>query len=163
MLRQRNHRVRHRQRRPRNISRNGGPIKAPDDIAFDSKGLLYVTEFLNARVSTMTPEGKAEVLIANVPGANGITDLSRSDLHGRMPSRGARGGTVSRWPPPKVLVQGLDLANALSVGPDGMLYFPQLAKGEVCRVSPDGGPWSASSTVWRCRPRSSSTITGICW
>src|SRR5271155_421371 len=55
------------------VSRNGDPVKAPDDLAFDSRGLLYVTEFLNARVSTITPEGKAEVLIADVPGANGIT------------------------------------------------------------------------------------------
>lgn len=124
----------------KNINRNGGPIKAPDDLAFDSKGLLYVTEFLNARVTTMTPEGKVDVLVDNVPGANGITihhdrifmDECRPEARVVELFRDGRA--------PKVLAQGLDLANALSVGPDGMLYFPQLAKGEVCRVSPDGGP-----------------------
>ncbi|MGO9062701.1 MAG: gluconolaconase [Candidatus Binataceae bacterium] len=124
----------------RNISRNGDPVKAPDDLAFDSRGLMYVTEFLNAQVSTITPEGKAEVLVADVPGANGIT-VFRDRIFMDECRPEARVVELFRdGRPPKVLAQGLDLANALSVGPDEMLYFPQLAKGEVCRVSPDGGP-----------------------
>ena len=124
----------------KNVSRNGDPVKAPDDLAFDSRGLLYVTEFLNARVSTITPEGKAEVLIADVPGANGIT-IFRDRIFMDECRPEARVVELFRdGRAPKILAQGLDLANALSVGPDEMLYFPQLAKGEVCRVSPDGGP-----------------------
>jgi sugar lactone lactonase YvrE len=122
------------------INRNGGPVKAPDDLAFDSRGLLYVTEFLNARVMTMTPGGRAEVLIDNVPGANGITiyrdrifmDECRPDAQVVELFRDGRA--------PKVLAEGLELANALAVGPDEKLYFPQLGKGEVCRVPLDGGP-----------------------
>lgn len=124
----------------KDVSRNGGPIKAPDDLAFDSRGLLYVTEFFNARVTTRSPEGKVEVLIDNVPGANGITiyrdrifiDECRPDARVVELFHDGR--------PPKVLVSGLNLANALAVGPDGMLYFPQLATGEVCRVALEGGP-----------------------
>jgi len=123
-----------------NVTRNGGPIKAPDDLAFDSRGLLYVTEFFNARVVTRSPEGKVEVLIDNVPGANGITiyrdrifmDECRPEAQVVELFRDGR--------PPKVLVEGLELANALAVGPDEKLYFPQLGKGEVCRVGLDGGP-----------------------
>ncbi len=122
------------------VNRNGDPIKAPDDIAFDSHGVMYVTEFLNARVMTRSPQGKIEVLIDNVPGANGITvyqdrifmDECRPEARVVELFRDGR--------PPKILVQGLELANALSVGPDGMLYFPQLGKGEVCRVALEGGP-----------------------
>ena len=33
------------------ISPVGGPIVAPDDIAFDSRGVMYVTEVMSARVS----------------------------------------------------------------------------------------------------------------
>ena len=124
----------------KDVNRNGGPIKAPDDIAFDSHGVMYVTEFFNARVMTMSPQGKVDVLIDNVPGANGITtyrdrifmDECRPDARVVELFRDGR--------PPKVLVEKLDLANALAVGPDGMLYFPQLGKGEVCRVPLDGGP-----------------------
>ncbi|HKD69194.1 MAG TPA: hypothetical protein VKB84_20305 [Candidatus Binataceae bacterium] len=124
----------------KDVSRNGGPIKAPDDLAFDSNGTLYVTEFLNARVMTMSPAGKTEVLIDNVPGANGITihqdrifmDECRPEARVVELFRDGR--------PPKVLVKDLELANALAVGPDGKLYFPQLGKGEVCRVPLEGGP-----------------------
>ncbi len=114
--------------------------KRPTTSPSIPEGLLYVTEFLNARVSTITPEGKAEVLIADVPGANGIT-IFRDRIFMDECRPEARVVELFRdGRAPKVLAQGLDLANALSVGPDEMLYFPQLAKGEVCRVSPDGGP-----------------------
>jgi sugar lactone lactonase YvrE len=123
----------------KDVNRNGDPIKAPDDIAFDSHGVMYVTEFLNARVMTMSPKGEVDVLIDNVPGANGVTihqdrifmDECRPEARVVELFRDGR--------PPKVLAQGLNLANALAVGPDGMLYFPQLATGEVCRIPLDGG------------------------
>ena len=124
----------------KDINRNGGPIKAPDDLAFDSKGLLYVTEFLNARVTTMTPEGKVDVLIDNVPGANGITVYRDRIFMDECRPEAEVVELFHDGRAPKVLASGLELANALSVGPDEMLYFPQLGKGEVCRVSPNGGP-----------------------
>jgi sugar lactone lactonase YvrE len=124
----------------KDVNRNGGPIKAPDDLAFDSRGIMYVTEFLNARVMMMSPQGKIDVLIDNVPGANGVT-IHRDRIFMDECRPEARVVELFRdGRPPKVLLQGLDLANALAVGPDGMLYFPQLAKGEVCRVPLDGGP-----------------------
>ena len=40
----------------RTISPVGGPIVAPDDIAFDSHDVMYVTEVMNARVSALCSE-----------------------------------------------------------------------------------------------------------
>ena len=98
-----------------------------------------MTEFLNARVVTRSPAGRVEVLVDNVPGANGIT-IYRDRIFMDECRPEARVVELFRdGRPPKVLVQGLQLANALAVGPDGKLYFPQLATGEVCRVPLDGG------------------------
>src|SRR5213080_1203960 len=55
------------------VSPVGGPIVAPDDLAFDSRGVMYVTEVMSARVSARTPDGQTRVIADNVPGANGIT------------------------------------------------------------------------------------------
>src|SRR4029434_10096084 len=55
------------------ISPSGGPIVAPDDVAFDSHGTMYVTEVMSARVCARTPDGKTRIVNDNLPGANGIT------------------------------------------------------------------------------------------
>ena len=40
---------------------------------------------------------------------------------------------------PRVIAENLPLPNALSVGPDGKLYFPQIAAGEIWRCPLEGG------------------------
>src|SRR5262245_36420324 len=55
------------------VSPVGGTIVAPDDIAFDSRGVMYVTEVMNGRVSAHTTDGQTRVIADNVPGANGLT------------------------------------------------------------------------------------------
>ena len=55
------------------ISPVGGPIVAPDDIAFDSHDVMYVTEVMSARVSARSKNGDVRVIADNVPAANGIT------------------------------------------------------------------------------------------
>src|SRR5580658_5414876 len=55
------------------ISPMGSEIVAPDDLAFDSHGNIYVTEFMDARVSVRGVNGASRVLRDDVPGANGIT------------------------------------------------------------------------------------------
>src|SRR5258705_13825678 len=55
------------------ISAKGGVIVAPDDVAFDPRGDLYVTEVMDARVSVLGADGRTRVLRDDVPGANGIT------------------------------------------------------------------------------------------
>ena len=51
----------------------GGPVVAPDDLAFDSHGAMFITEVMSERVSTLEPNGKVSVIADNVPVANGIT------------------------------------------------------------------------------------------
>ncbi len=120
---------------PEVISPLGGAIVAPDDVAFDSHGTMYVTEVMSARVCRRTPAGEVSILADNLPAVNGITchqdrlfvDEFRG--HGRI---------LELYPyderPPRVIVDDQRGPNALSVGPDGKLYYPLVPLGEVWRV-----------------------------
>jgi len=121
------------------ISPVGGPIVAPDDLAFDSRGVMYITEVMNARVSARTADGQTRVIADNVPGANGITAYQdRLFMDECRP-----GGRLFELYPdgraPRLIAADLPLPNALSVGPDGHLYFPEIAAGEIWRVPLGGG------------------------
>ena len=121
------------------ISPVGGPIVAPDDIAFDSRGVMYVTEVMSARVSARTPDGKTRVIAENVPAANGITAYQdRLFMDECRP-----GGRLFELYPdgraPRMLADNLPLPNALAVGPDEQLYFPEIAAGEIWRIPLTGG------------------------
>ncbi len=121
------------------VSPVGGAIVAPDDIVFDSRDNMYVTEVMNARVSRRTPKGEVEVIADNVPAANGITaHQDRLFMDECRP-----GGRLFELYPdgrePRLIAEDLPLPNALSVGPDGWLYFPQIAAGEVWRCPIEGG------------------------
>ncbi len=121
------------------VSPVGGPIVAPDDLAFDSRGVMYVTEVMSARVSARTPDGQTRVIANNVPGANGITCYQdRLFMDECRP-----GGRLFELYPdgraPRLIADNLALPNALSVGPDEQIYFPQIAAGEIWRVPLAGG------------------------
>jgi DNA-binding beta-propeller fold protein YncE len=121
------------------ISRIGGAIVAPDDLAFDSHGTLYATEVMSARVCARSPNGEVRIIADNVPAANGITayqdrlfmDECRPD--GRLFELFADGRA------PRLLAEHLPLPNALSVGPDGFIYFPAIGANEIWRVPLAGG------------------------
>ncbi|CAM4190509.1 Gluconolaconase [Novosphingobium lubricantis] len=121
------------------VSAADGLIVAPDDVAFDSHGNLFVTEVMSARVSALRPNGAVDVIAADVPVANGITVhadrifMSEFNPEGRILELDPQGGQ------PRQIASGLMMPNALCMGPDGMLYFPLVPLGEVWRVSPDGG------------------------
>ncbi len=121
------------------ISRIGGPIVGPDDLAFDSRGTLYLTEVMSERVCARSPNGDVRIIADNVPGANGITAW-----HDRLFMDECRhdGRLFELFPDgraPRQLADKLPLPNALSVGPDGKLYFPAIGANEIWRVSPEGG------------------------
>lgn len=121
------------------ISPMGGEIVAPDDVAFDPRGDLYVTEVMDARVSVLGADGRSRVLRDDVPGANGITFhqgrlfIDECRIGGRLLELDLGGGA------PRVLLENLPLPNALEAGPDGLLYFPLIGANEIWRVDPDGG------------------------
>ena len=122
------------------ISPLGGPIVAPDDVAFDSHGTMYVTEVMSARVCARTPDGKVRIVADNLPSANGIT--IHQDRVFIDEFRG--GGRIFELYPydgraPRLIADGLRGPNALMVGPDGKLYFPLVPNGEVWRVDIETG------------------------
>src|SRR5262249_49146064 len=121
------------------ISEMGSEIVAPDDVAFDPRGDLYVTEVMDARVSVIGGDGRSRVLRDDVPGANGITFhqgrlfIDECRMEGRLLELDLSGGA------PRVLLENLPLPNALEAGPDGFLYFPLLGSNDIWRVRPEGG------------------------
>jgi sugar lactone lactonase YvrE len=125
--------------RVENVSAKGGDIIAPDDVAFDSRGNLYATEYYDGRVSVRGVDGRTRVLRDDVPGANGITVhrgrlfINECRVGGRLMELDLNGGA------PKVLLENLPMPNAMEVGPDGMLYYPVIGLNEIWRISPEGG------------------------
>ena len=117
----------------------GSAVVAPDDLAFDSHGVMYITEVMSERVSARLPDGSLRVIADHVPVANGITthgdrifmDEMRPD--GRLLELYADGRT------PRVIAEHLNFPNALAMGPDDCLYFPQVVDGEIWRVPVAGG------------------------
>ena len=122
------------------ISPLGGPIVAPDDVAFDSSGTMYVTEVMSTRVCARTPDGTVRVIADNLPGANGITVHQDRVFIDEF----RRGGRIFELYPrsgraPRLITDDLRGPNALMVGPDGKLYFPLVPQGEVWRVDIETG------------------------
>jgi len=121
------------------VSAADGPIIAPDDLAFDSHGNLFVTEVMSARVSAIRTNGTVDVIAADVPVANGVSVhgdrifMSEFNPEGRIWELYADGAA------PRLIASGLMMPNALCLGPDGMLYFPLVPLGEVWRVAVEGG------------------------
>ncbi len=121
------------------VSPVGGPIVAPDDLCFDSRGMMYVTEVMSARVSVRTPDGQTRILVDNVPGANGVTCYQDRLFMDECRPGGRLFELFPDGRAPRLLADNLPLPNALSVGPDGQLYFPEIAAGEIWRIPLGGG------------------------
>ncbi|MBI3796696.1 MAG: gluconolaconase [Deltaproteobacteria bacterium] len=121
------------------VSPVGGAIVAPDDIAFDSRGVMYVTEVMNGRVSARTADGQVRVVADNVPAANGLTAYQDRLFMDECRPGGRLFEVYPDGRAPRLLAADLPLPNALSVGPDEQLYFPEIAAGEIWRVPLAGG------------------------
>jgi len=120
------------------ISPVGGPIVAPDDLAFDSHGVMYVTEVMNARVCARMPNGDTRIVSDGLPGANGITVwrdrvfMDECRPQGRLFELYPQSGQA-----PRLIADNLPLPNALMVGPDNCIYFPEIG---VCGSKLFGSP-----------------------
>lgn len=122
------------------VAANGGPITGPDDVAFDTRGRLYATEVMSARVSRRHPDGRVDFVADDLPSANGITVFNgRLFIDEHRPG----GRLFELYPdedrPPRLIAAELDGPNALAGGPDGRLYFPLVPRGEIWRVDPETG------------------------
>lgn len=121
------------------VSPQGGPIVAPDDLAFDSHGTLYATEVMSARVCARSPDGDLRIIADNVTGANGIT-IHRDRIF--MDECRPGGRLWELFPDgraPRQLADNLPLPNALQLGPDGNIYFPVLGDNAIWRIPVNGG------------------------
>jgi sugar lactone lactonase YvrE len=121
------------------ISAQGSDIVAPDDVAFDASGDMYVTEYYDGRVSVRSSDGTSKVVRDDLPGANGITFhqgrlfIDECRIGGRLMELDLNGGA------PKILVENLMMPNGMEVGPDGKLYYPTLGTNDIWRIDLDGG------------------------
>ena len=121
------------------ISPMGGTIVAPDDLVFDEKGNLYITEITEARVSMIAPDGTTRVIQGEMPVSNPITWhqgrlIAGECRHGgRIMELDRNGGA------PRIILDDAPSPNAFEVGPDGKLYFPAMSTNEIWRIGLDGG------------------------
>jgi sugar lactone lactonase YvrE len=121
------------------VSPRGGAIVSPDDLAYDSKGVMYVTEYLNQRVCARTPNGEVRVISDQVPGANGITVYQDRVFVDECRAGGRLLELFGDGRAPRLMADGLAMPNACAVGPDGRLYFPEVISGDIWRVPLNGG------------------------
>ena len=116
------------------ISPMGGDIVAPDDLVFDDQGNLYLTEITMGRVAMRSPNGTTRVLRGDIPVANPIT-WNQGRLFAGECRMGAR---ILELDPaggdPRVILDGVPMANAFQIGPDGKLYMPVMGVNEIWRV-----------------------------
>lgn len=117
----------------------GGAVVAPDDLAFDSHGVMYITEVMSERVSARLPDGSLRVIADNVPVANGITTYGDRIFMDEMRPDGRLLELYADGRAPRVIAEHLNFPNALAMGPDECLYFPQVVAGEIWRVPVAGG------------------------
>ncbi len=114
----------------------GAGIVAPDDGAFGVDGTFFATEPMNATVSARRPDGSYRTVRDDLPAVNGMTvshDRTRLFVDEFRP-----GGRLLELDPtgqaaPVVLADDLAMPNALAMGPDGALWFPQVLAGEIWR------------------------------
>ncbi|GAA0703126.1 SMP-30/gluconolactonase/LRE family protein [Streptomyces malaysiensis subsp. malaysiensis] len=116
-----------------------GPVEAPDDLAFGADGSMYIADLTPGRVWRRGPGGEYTLVSDQVSVPNGITCVgdrlfvNEMKMNGRLMELFPGGGD------PAVLTDGLALGNAMQLGPDGCLYYPQMMRNEVWRIPPDGG------------------------
>ncbi len=120
------------------VSPRGDGIVSPDDLDFDSAGILYVTECMDARVTAFN-DGETWIVEDDISGANGIAIYEdRIFVDQFLPAGGLF--EVFRDDRPRVLLaDGLAGPNGCCVGPDRYIYVALVFPGEIRRVPLDGG------------------------
>ncbi|MEO5900208.1 MAG: SMP-30/gluconolactonase/LRE family protein, partial [Ilumatobacteraceae bacterium] len=112
----------------------GSGITGPDDAYFAADGTFFATEPMFGRVTARSPDGTYRTVRDDLPAANGVT----MDHAGRrlFIDEFREGGRLMEIDPsgagsPNVLMDDLAGPNAPAMGPDGLLYFPQVFADQV--------------------------------
>ncbi len=114
----------------------GEGIAAPDDGAFGADGTFFATEPMNSTVSARQFDGSYRTLRDDLPAVNGMTvshDGRRLFVDEFRPGGRLLELDPTGEKPPTVLADDLAMPNALAMGPDGALWFPQVLAGEIWR------------------------------
>lgn len=124
----------------------GGGLWGADDLAFGPDGTLYATEPRLGQVSARSADGSFRPVCTDLPSANGLA-IEPSSNRLFVDEFREEGRLLEIDPdgiePPRTLLEGLSGPNALAVGSDGRLYFPQVYGGEVSAYDPRTGRASA--------------------
>ena len=120
----------------------GGGIVGPDDGIFAADGTFFATEPLIGRVTARRADGSYRLLRDDLPAANGITvDHAGQRL---FVDEFRPGGRLMELDPsgvgaPRFLMEELAGPNALAMGPDGRLYFPQVFANQIWAYDLEAG------------------------
>lgn len=124
----------------------GNGVLGPDDLVFGPDGTLYWTDILTGFVGRMTPDGEQLGYQFVAPGVNPITFSPDGRLFVALDFLGD--GLYELDPnlinEPKPIIECptgfcLGFFNSFDFGPDGRLYGPLFALGQVIRMNVDDG------------------------
>ncbi len=116
-------------------------VRAPDDVAFDRHGTLYMTNILQGDITALRKDGTFTIVANLGAGVNSITlrdddslwigrDFLGDGLYRLDANRNFR---VTR------ILESPGWLNASDFGPDGMLYAPAFKRSTIVKIDPESG------------------------
>lgn len=120
------------------VAPRGSAIVSPDDLAFDSDGVLYVAECMDARVTALH-DGVYTVVADDVLGANGITVFEDRIFVGQFIPGGSIHEVYRDDRPARLVAEDINGPNGLTIGSDRLLYTALPFAGQVVRMPIEGG------------------------
>jgi len=135
------------------VARPSMGVVGPDDGICAYDGTFFATEPFTGTVQRLDRDNAWRTVRDDVPGANGITmDHRRQRLFVDEFREGGRLLELDPFGdrPPRVLLDDLNGPNALAMGPDGRLYFPQVFADEVwCYDLDESRGWRVAGDLHR--------------
>nr|HRC87102.1 SMP-30/gluconolactonase/LRE family protein [Thermoanaerobaculia bacterium] len=127
-------------------------VETPDDVAFTPDGALYWTAIVPGEIGKLSARGEFSHQFV----AFSLNSVATSQGGRVFASQCAfQGGSglfeldPALLAPPRLITDALGEAcglNGMAVGPDGLLYGPRSANGDVVRVNPESGAFSVVAT-----------------
>ena len=120
-------------------------VQSPDDLVFGPDGSLYWTDILTGEVGRRTPDG----VVKKQPFLGGVNPIAFNDEGRLFIALDFQGDGLYEFDPeldadPKTIIECptgfcLGFFNAFDFGPDGLLYGPLFALGQVIKMNVDTG------------------------
>ena len=113
-----------------------------DDLIFMPNGEMIWTGLLEGVVRIRRTDGAIQDLVSGIPAVNSIAltrDKKRLFVGQVFLAEGLFEIDLAGAKPPRLVAEKTGGLNAAQFGPDGQLYAPSWARGQVVRVDPDSG------------------------